>query len=256
MTEIHTLRQHLKRLSLHTISEIFEQEAQKASKIKMTYTAYLAKLVEEEILAKTDRSINAKISKAKFPQIKTLEGFDFSFQPSISEVQIKELAGLSFMDRAENILLMGPPGVGKTHLAIALGVKACQARKRVFFTCAVSLLDQLVASTVDRSLGTKLDVLSRLDLLIIDELGYMPIDKPRANLFFQLISRRYEKGSIILTTNKSFDEWAEVFGDEVIASAILDRLLHHSHIIPINGPSYRTKDKVQKNKIVKENELC
>lgn len=118
----------------------------------------------------------------------------------------------------------------------------------------MSLLDQLIASTVDHSIGQRLDTLSRLEVLIIDELGYMPIDKPRANLFFQLISRRYEKGSVILTSNKAFDEWGDVFGDDVIASAILDRLLHHSHIIPINGPSYRTKDKVKADKVVKENQ--
>ena len=244
MTEVERLKTQLKRLSLHTMAAIFEEEAKKAAKSQTSYTAFLGRLLDEEVAAKTDRSINARIAKARFPAIKTLEGFDFSFQPGLSAVRVKELAELGFLDRAENVVFCGPPGVGKSHLAIALGLKACAARKRVLFVQTSALLDQLVAATVDRSLGTRLDVLARLDLLICDELGYMPMDAERANLFFQLVSRRYEKGSIILTTNKPFDQWGEVFGDDVIASAILDRLLHHSHIFAINGSSYRIKDKL------------
>ena len=244
MTEVERLRQQLKKLSLHTMAAIFEQEAEKAAKIQMSYTAFLARLADEELAAKTERSINTKVAKARFPAIKTLESFDFSFQPSIPVATIKELAELGFLDRAENIVQVGPSGTGKTHLAIALGLKACMARKRVLFTTVHALLEQLVAATVDRSLGSRLEMLSRLDLVIADELGYMPVDTQRANLFFQFVSCRYEKGSIILTTNKSFDQWGQVFGDDVIASAILDRLLHHSHIIAINGPSYRLKDKL------------
>jgi DNA replication protein DnaC len=227
---------------------MFEDEANKASKGQMSYTAFLARLVDEEVTSKTDRSVNARIAKARFPAIKTLESFDFSFQPSLPATRIKELAELGFIEHADNVLLVGPTGTGKTHLSIALGIKACNQRKRVLFTGAMSLLDQMVAATVSRTLGTMLETLGRLDLLIIDELGYMPIDTHRSNLFFQVVSRRYEKGAIILTTNKPFDRWGEMFGDDVIASAILDRLLHHSHIIAINGPSYRIKDKLKKLK--------
>lgn len=248
MTELERLRGQLKRLSLNTMASMFEDEANYASKGQMIYTAFLARLVDEEVVSKTDRSINARITKARFPAIKTLESFDFSFQPSLPATRIKGLAELGFIEHADNILFVGPTGTGKTHLSIALGLKACTQRKRVLFTSAMSLLDQMVAATVSHTLGTMLETLGRLDLLIIDELGYMPVDTHRSNLFFQVVSRRYEKGAIILTTNKPFDRWGEMFGDDVIASAILDRLLHHSHIIAINGPSYRIKDKLKKLK--------
>jgi DNA replication protein DnaC len=249
MTEIERLRDQLKRLSLNTMASMFEDEAAKASKGQMSYTAFLARLVDEEVVNKTDRSVNARIAKARFPAIKTLESFDFSFQPSLPAARIKELAELGFIDHAYNVLFLGPTGTGKTHLSIALGLKACAQRKRVLFTSAMSLLDQMVAATVSHTLGGMLEALGRLDLLIIDELGYMPIDTHRGNLFFQMVSRRYEKGAIILTTNKSFDRWGEMFGDDVIASAILDRLLHYCHIIPIGGSSYRIKDKLESLKI-------
>jgi len=248
MTELERLREQLKRLSLNTMASMFEDEANKASKGQMSYTAFLARLVDEEVVSKTDRSVNARIAKARFPAIKTVESFDFSFQPSLPATRIKELAELGFIEHADNVLFVGPTGTGKTHLSIALGLKACNQRKRVLFTSAMSLLDQMVAATVSHNLGTMLETLGRLDLLIIDELGYMPVDTHRSNLFFQVVSRRYEKGAIILTTNKPFDRWGEMFGDDVIASAILDRLLHHSHIIAINGPGYRIKDKLKKLK--------
>lgn len=247
MIELEGVRTHLKSLGLLRMGEIFEEEAQRAAKVKASYTGYLGRLVEEEALAKTERSVNARIAKARFPMIKTLEGFDFSFQPSVGEVMVKELAELSFLERAENVIFLGPPGVGKTHLAIGLGIKACAARKRVLWTSAIVLLDELVAASAIRGLGARLDVLSRLDLLIVDELGYLPMDKQRANLFFQLVSRRYERGAMVITSNKTFNQWGEIFGDDVIAGAILDRVLHHSHIIAIQGESYRIKDKKAKS---------
>jgi len=207
MTQIERLKMQLKKLGLKTMANIFEEEAEKAAKTNMSYTGFLARLVEEEMVSKAERSINAKIAKAKFPCIKTLESFDFSFQPTLPATRVKELAQLGFLDRAENVIFVGPSGTGKTHLAISLGVKACMARKRVLFTTVSALLDQLAASTVDKSLGHRLEALSRLDLVIADELGYMPIDPQKANLFFQFVSARYEKGSIILTTNQQFDRW-------------------------------------------------
>jgi DNA replication protein DnaC len=242
--DVERLRGNLKRLGLHAIADVFEHEAQKAAKTKQSYVGFLDHLVDEELARKADRSVNARIGRARFPTIKTLEGFHFEFQPSIPAPLIRELAELGFLARAENLVLVGAPGTGKSHLGIAIGIRACSAHKRVLFRSVADLLDELVAASVDHTLGARLATLGRLDLLVLDELGYLPMDPRRANLFFQLISRLYEHGSIILTTNKPFEDWGAVFGgDEVIAGAVLDRLLHHCHVVAINGPSFRTKDK-------------
>lgn len=247
MSEIERLRGQLKRLSLHTIAQIFEEEAVKASKSEMSYTAFLSRLVDEEIVAKTDRSINARVSKARFPMMRTLEEFDFPFQPSLSAARVRELAELGFLTRAENIVFVGRPGVGKTHLSIALALRACQTRKRVMFMQATDLLEQLLAAEVSRTLGKLVENFGRQDLLVVDELGYTPIDRHQANLFFQVVSHMYTRASLIVTSNVPFDGWGKVFGgDEVIASAILDRLLHFSHVFLIAGPSYRMKAKLEK----------
>ena len=239
------LKGQLTRLGLHTMADHFEHEADRAAKSESGYTAYLARLVELELADKADRSINARIARARFPMLRTLEEFDFTFQPGLSAPRIQDLAGLAFLDQAANVVFVGGPGVGKTHLAIALGLKVCAARRSVLFMDAAQLLEQLVAAEVSHTLGKLLDHLRRVDLLIVDELGYLPMDGRRANLFFQLVTVRYTKGAILLTSNVQFDGWGKLFGDDVLASAILDRLLHVSHIFPINGPSYRLKDKLQ-----------
>jgi DNA replication protein DnaC len=159
-------------------------------------------------------------------------------------VRVRELANLAFLDHATNVLLIGGPGVGKTHLAISIGLKACAARRSVLFSSAADVLDELVAADVSHNLGKVLAHLRRVDLLIVDELGYLPIDGRRANLFFQLVAARYTRGSLMITSNVAFDGWGKLFGDDVIASAILDRLLHHSEIFAIKGPSYRFNDKL------------
>lgn len=256
MNESERLRTQLKRLHLHTMAQIFEEEATKAAKSEMSYTAFLTRLIDEEIAAKTDCSVNIRISKARFPMLRTLEEFDFSFQPSLNAARIRELAELGFLSRVENILLIGRPGVGKTHLSIGIALKACQARKRVQFIHAPALVEQLLAAEVSRGLGKFIECLGRLDLLVIDELGYTPMDSHQANLFFQLVSHMYTRTSVIVTSNVSFDAWGKVFGgDEVIASAILDRLLHFSHAFLISGPSYRMKDKLTQT-LEKPPDLC
>ena len=233
---------YLKILSLHQIREIYKEEAENAAKAKLDYLQYLQRLLEQQVFSKIERSINRRMQIAGFPKIKRLEEFDFSYQPKINEKLIRQLANLDFLIEAKNIIFLGPPGVGKTHLAISIGIKACQERKRVLFYTAETLTDELAAAEVSGQLNTKLTSLSNIYLLIIDELGYLSLTNHTAKLFFQLIAKRYEKGSIIITSNKLFEQWGEIFNDEVVASAILDRLLHHCYPFLINGKSFRLKN--------------
>jgi DNA replication protein DnaC len=241
------IEQYTKALSLHRIRETYKAEAEKAAQAKLSYQDYLQRLLETEVRSKIERSINRKLHVAGFPQIKRLEEFDFSFQPKINEKLIRELAKLNFLPEAKNVIFIGASGVGKTHLGIALGVKAAEARKRVAFYSADALTSLLASSDVAGNLTRTLESLANLDLLIIDELGYLTFSKQTAKLFFQLISKRYEKGSIIITSNKPFEEWGEIFQDDVVAGAILDRLLHHSYPFLINGKSFRLKDITKNN---------
>jgi DNA replication protein DnaC len=241
------IEQHLKVLSLHRINETYKDEAEKAAKAKIGYQDYLQRLLEIEVISKVERSINRKMQIAGFPQVKRLEEFDFTFQPKINGKLIRELCSLNFMEEAKNVLFVGASGVGKTHLAISIGVKAVQQRKRVMFYTAEQLTVMLAGAEVSGNLNRTLENLSRVDLLIIDELGYLSLTKQTAKLFFQLISKRYETGSVIITTNKPFEEWGEIFNDDIVASAILDRLLHHSYPFLINGKSFRLKNLTKNN---------
>ena len=245
--EPNQIETYLKTLSLHRIREIYQQEAENAANTKLSYQDYLLRLLEQQVLSKIDRSINRKVQLAAFPQLKRLEEFDFLYQPKINEQLIRELASLDFLKTAKNILFIGPPGVGKTHLAIALGIKATQARKSVFFFTAEQLTQVLAGAEVSGRLNKTLEDLTRVDLLIVDELGYLTLTKQTAKLFFQLVSKRYEKGAIIITSNKPFEQWGEIFADDVVASAILDRLLHHSYPFLINGKSFRMKNVSKSN---------
>lgn len=238
------LAEQLRTLGLYVMAERYQSLAREATQVKSPYIHYLAQLVGAQMSARIDRSVRDRLARARFPVIKTIEEFDFAFQPALDERLLRTLADLDFMRATENVLLVGPPGVGKTHLAIALGVKACQQRKRVAFFSAQELLDQLAFAQAAGLLPQRLAEICRLQMLVVDELGYLTLDQNRANLFYQVTSRLYEKGSIVLTTNRRFETWAEIFAqDAVIAGAILDRLLHHRHLIAINGPSYRTAER-------------
>ena len=191
---------------------------------------------------KEQRAIHACVHTAGFPYEKTFDEFDFGFQPSINKREIEDYMTLRFMESNENIIFVGSSGTGKTHLATAIGVEAAKHRKSVYFISCQDLMIQLRKAEHENRLDQRLKSFTRYKLLIIDEIGYINLDKESANLFFQLVSRRYEQKSTIITTNKSLSKWGEIFGEPVIANAILDRLLHHSHVVSIVGPSYRLKD--------------
>lgn len=237
----------LKDLKLKGILACYQDIAEKASSSKLSYEEYLSLLLEEELRGRNERSVRTKIYKARVPFVKTLEEFDFSFQPSLGEKEVLRLGSLDFIENRENLVFLGPPGVGKTHLAVGFCIKACQSKYRVLFMSTQKLIEDLMLCVRDGSLTRRLLYYSRLHLLVIDEIGYMPITKEQANLLYQLVSMRYEKGSIIVTSNYNFEDWGKVFQDDVVAAAIIDRIVHHARIFYINGSSYRLKSKL-KNK--------
>ena len=221
-----------------------------AGKENLSHNEFLLRLLSLESCAKFDRQIQSRIIQAKFPQLKTLDTFDFNFPSSIPKQKIISAAQLSFIDNAEGIVFIGPTGVGKTHLANAIGHKAASSGIRTLYTRAVDMINHLIASQADHSLHRAMKFYSSPRLLVIDEAGYLPFDKQGSGHFFNVISSRYEKGSVVLTTNRPFKDWGKIFNDNTVASAIIDRLVHHSEVIKIEGASYRVNDRKRKDNLV------
>ena len=243
--QLERLGEQLQRLRLFKSKERLEALLQEAVSQELPYADFLERVLSEEVASKTAKHISMRTSLARFPFVKSLDAFDFAYQPSLDKKQIQNLASCHFIEHGENIVILGPPGVGKSHLAVGLGLKAIEHGYRVLFTTAAGMIATLTKALAEGKLEDKLKLYSVPRLLIIDEIGYLPIERQGANLFFQLISRRYERGPMILTSNQSFGAWGEVFGDRVIATAILDRVLHHAITVNIRGNSYRLKDKLK-----------
>jgi len=233
----------LQKLKMEYLGAQLDSICEQASKRDLAYKEFLAEALSAEWTGRHLKGVEGRMRQARFPMVKTLEQFDFAFQPSIDRKVIRELAGLAFVERAENVVFLGPPGVGKTHLAIALGIKAIEAGHRVQFVTLETILTRLIRAKRENRLERQLQQLVYPRVLILDEMGYLPMNREEASLFFRLLCRRYEKASIIVTSNKSFIDWGDIFNDQVLATAILDRLLHHSTTINIKGDSYRLREK-------------
>jgi len=233
----------LEKMKMDHLAFGLETLCDQASKRELGYREFLLEALQAEWQGRHQRGTESRLSMARFPWVKTLDQFDMSFQPSIDKKVIRELSGLGFAERAENIILLGPPGVGKTHLAIALGVKAVEAGHKVLFLTLENLIGRLKKAQTEQRVDKQVQLLLYPRVLIIDEMGYLPMSREEAGLFFRLLTRRYEKASLIITSNKSFVDWGEIFNDQVLATAILDRLLHHSTVLNIKGESYRLKEK-------------
>jgi DNA replication protein DnaC len=230
-------------LNLPVTADRWSAMAQQASTDNIAYSTFLYNLLEEEVAAKHARSVQTLLKFARLPFRKTLDDFDFPAQPSVDHRRIQECATLSFIEANENLIFLGPPGIGKTHLAVSLGLEAIAHGYKTYFVTAHELVLQCQKADAEGRLEKKIRSLVKPSVLIIDEMGYMKLDPGSAHYLFQVIARRYERGPILLTSNKAFGEWGEIMGDSIIATAMLDRLLHHSHIFNMKGESYRMKEK-------------
>ena len=230
-------------LKAPSLAASVDRLAERARSEQWSHEEFLAACLEREVAARQDHGGENRIRSARFPARKTIEDFDFAFQRSIKRDVIAHLATLDFTAEANNVVFLGPPGTGKTHLAIGLGIRACQAGHRVAFATAAEWVARLSEAHEQGRLQEELTRLGRIPLLVIDEVGYIPFESEAANLFFQLVSSRYERASVIVTSNKPFGRWGEVFGDDTVAAAMIDRLVHHAEVVSLRGDSYRLKDR-------------
>ena len=240
------LEHHLKQLRLPTFLREYDKVARQSAVEQATYAAYLLRMAELELLERERRAIERRIRQARFPVVKTMDSFDFLAIPSLNKTMVLELARCEFLTRRENVLLLGNSGTGKTHIALALGLAACQRGHRVRFTTAAVLVSELIEARDEKKLLRFQKQIAADELLIVDELGFVPLSKTGAELLFEMLSQRYERGSTMVTSNLPFAEWTEVLGSERLTGALLDRLTHHVHILEMNGDSYRLKQSRRK----------
>ncbi len=232
------------RLHLSNLEDEVDTLVGRAESTTMGYLEFLDLVLEEETGVREGRRFRNALKLSGLPHHKTIDDFDFAFQPELDRRKVRDLTTLAFVENRANVAFLGPPGVGKTMLAVGLAVGACQAGFSIYFTTLDDMVTNLKEAESTGRFAKKLQTYLKPSVLVIDEVGYLPLSRAEANMVFQLVSRRYERGSILITSNKSFGEWGQVFGDDVLASAILDRLLHHCDVVSINGPSYRLKDHV------------
>jgi DNA replication protein DnaC len=244
--DIDLLNSRLDSLRLPFLKEQCQAMAATAAKKSITHLDYLQQLIEGEAALRDDRAVARRIQAARFPVIKTLDSFQWDWPKKINRLQVQDLFRLQFVHDKANVILLGTVGLGKSHIATALGYAACQQGLSVLFANAIDVINTLHAAQTKGTLKAELRKYTSPSLLLLDEIGYLPIDQRGADLLFQVISARYERGSIVLTTNKAFNQWPAIFnGDSTITSAVLDRLLHHGHTVVIEGPSYRMKDRIE-----------
>jgi DNA replication protein DnaC len=235
------LAHHLKALKLPTFLREYDKQARQCASEGVDHTGYLLRLAELELLERERRSVERRIRQARFPAVKSLDSFDFAAIPSLNKLLVLELARCEYVERRENVIALGNSGTGKTHVALGLGLAACQKGLAVGFVAAAALVHELLEAREERRLLRLQKQLAAYKLLIVDELGYVPLSPSGAELLFEVFSRRYERGPVIVTSNLPFDEWTSVFGSERLTGALLDRLTHHVHILEMNGESYRLK---------------